>query len=113
MEFPTFVCRCPGTHFGPMGTTYSILDVHSSSDLSAALEAGWYLTVHEAVQAHLGIAKAASAPINDDKEDDSPPTRNEMLAQAQRIGLKIDRRWNDETLLEHISRRMKEKEAGK
>jgi Arc/MetJ family transcription regulator len=35
-------------------------------------------------------------------EDESPATREEMLQQAEAIGLKVDKRWSDATLLKHI-----------
>ena len=34
--------------------------------------------------------------------EDTPPTREEMLQQAEAIGLKVDKRWSDSTLLKHI-----------
>jgi hypothetical protein len=34
--------------------------------------------------------------------DDSAVTREEMLQQAEAIGLKVDKRWSDATLLKHI-----------
>jgi len=34
--------------------------------------------------------------------DESPATREEMLQQAEAIGLKVDKRWSDATLLKHI-----------
>jgi hypothetical protein len=34
--------------------------------------------------------------------EDSPPTREEMLQQAEAIGMKVDKRWSDATLLKHI-----------
>jgi hypothetical protein len=34
--------------------------------------------------------------------EDTPPTREEMLQQAEVIGLKVDKRWSDATLLKHI-----------
>ena len=34
--------------------------------------------------------------------DDSAPTREEMLQQADAIGMKVDKRWSDATLLKHI-----------
>jgi len=34
--------------------------------------------------------------------DDSPVTREEMLQQAEAIGVKVDKRWSDATLLKHI-----------
>ena len=34
--------------------------------------------------------------------EDSPATREEMLQRAEAIGLKVDKRWSDATLLKHI-----------
>ena len=34
--------------------------------------------------------------------EDSPATREEMLQQAKAIGMKVDKRWSDATLLKHI-----------
>jgi hypothetical protein len=34
--------------------------------------------------------------------EDNPPTREEMLQQAEAIGMKVDKRWSDATLLKHI-----------
>ena len=34
--------------------------------------------------------------------DDGAPTREEMLQQAEAIGMKVDKRWSDATLLKHI-----------
>ncbi len=34
--------------------------------------------------------------------EDSPPTREEMLQQAEMLGIKVDKRWSDATLLKHI-----------
>ena len=38
----------------------------------------------------------------DEADIDSPPTREEMLQQAEAIGMKVDKRWSDATLLKHI-----------
>ena len=40
--------------------------------------------------------------IIEQPQDNSPPTRAEMLQQAEAIGLKVDKRWSDATLLKHI-----------
>jgi hypothetical protein len=34
--------------------------------------------------------------------DESPATRDEMLQRAEAIGLKIDKRWSDATMLKQI-----------
>jgi hypothetical protein len=38
--------------------------------------------------------------------DDAPPTREEMLQQAQILGIKADKRWSDATLMAKISAAM-------
>ena len=38
----------------------------------------------------------------DEADIESPPTREEMLQQAEAIGMKVDKRWSDATLLKHI-----------
>ena len=38
----------------------------------------------------------------DEADIDSPPTREEMLQRAEAIGMKVDKRWSDATLLKHI-----------
>jgi hypothetical protein len=35
--------------------------------------------------------------------DDAPVTRAEMEQQAEKIGLKVDRRWSDETMMKRIT----------
>jgi hypothetical protein len=42
------------------------------------------------------------APEVEIQADDSPVTREEMLQQAEVIGLKVDKRWSDATLLKNI-----------
>ena len=126
MDFPTFLYRCPGPHFGPQWTTYGTLDVMGAGEASAALADGWRVTLQEAADDFIAKRDAASAAsaaktlaaINPPKPepveavaDDAPPSREEMLEQAARIGLKVDRRWGDETLLAAIIKHMKQQEA--
>ena len=40
--------------------------------------------------------------IIEQPQDNSPPTRAEMLQQAEAIGLKVDNRWTDARLVKHI-----------
>ena len=54
-----------------------------------------------------GSGKAESQPSAEAPED-APPTRAEMLEQAERIGLKVDGRWSDARLLDAIVAKMKE-----
>ena len=41
-------------------------------------------------------------PIEETSAEDTAPTREEMLQQAELIGLKVDKRWSDATLLKNI-----------
>ena len=50
----------------------------------------------------LPIGMRVSEVIDVPETDNSPPTREEMLQQAEAIGLKVDKRWSDATLLHHI-----------
>jgi len=38
--------------------------------------------------------------------DDAPPTRAEMLQQAEILGIKVDKRWSDATLMAKINEAM-------
>ncbi len=116
MEYPTFLYRCPGPHFGPQWTTYDTRDVASKADLPAALADGWCETLQEAAAQYIAqrdeAAKAVLPQVQDEApaaaEEDAPPTRAEMLEQAERIGLKVDKRWSDARLLDAIVAKMKE-----
>ena len=116
MEYPTFFYRCPGPHFGPQWTTYDTRDVLSAEDMAAALVDGWCETLQEAAAQYIAqrdeAAKAVLPKVRDEApaaaEEDAPPTRAEMLEQAERIGLKVDKRWNDARLLDAIVAKMKE-----
>lgn len=104
MSFPTIVYKCPGAHFGPNGTTYESIGVNDESQLQSAVQDGWSKTLIEAViefiepKESLDSAKEVSS---------SAPTRDEMIQQADKIGLKIDRRWSDARLVEKINEAMK------
>jgi hypothetical protein len=41
-------------------------------------------------------------PTEETSVEDTAPTREEMLQQAELMGLKVDKRWSDATLLKHI-----------
>lgn len=104
MEFPAFVYRCPGAHFGPSGTTYKSMGVNNEAQLQSAVQDGWSKTLVEAVIEFIEQKEVVDHP----KEvSSSAPTREEMLQQADKIGLKIDRRWSDAKLIDKINETMK------
>ena len=54
-----------------------------------------------------GKPQAVEAPV-DVPEDDAPPTREELEAQAVKLGIKFDGRTTDRRLLDRINEAMKE-----
>lgn len=56
--------------------------------------------------AGLPPVSAPAAPADPVPADDAPPTRAEMLQQAEILGIKPDKRWSDATLLAKISAAM-------
>lgn len=104
-DFPTIVYRCPGPYAGSLGTTYASLGCDDQDALDAALADGWHQTMPEAIEAFR--KPVVAAPVAEPVPDDAPPTRGEMLEQAERIGLKVDKRWNDARLYERILEHMK------
>lgn len=113
----TIVYRCPGRHLITNGITFDTWGI-DLVDLDKALSEGWHETVPAAietftasaaptespqVEAVVGEVVEAAAP---EAEDNAPPTREEMLAQAALLGLKVDKRWSDETLLAKVNAAM-------
>ena len=98
MDFPTLVYRCPGPHFGPPGTTYAAESVANESELAAALSAGWFATLPEAVEAFL----SPKPQVASETVDESPPTRAELEERAAELGIKVDKRWGDKRLMQEI-----------
>ncbi len=132
MEFPRFVYKAPGPSRHSTGGAYRFAVVNSQAEIDAHVADGWSLTPREAIakagepaflyglspvqQKRLKALKpwlkvrpaepeAAPAPAPEpeaEPADDAPPTRAEMMQQAALLGLKVDRRWSDETLLAKI-----------
>lgn len=97
---PTIVYRVPGEHWGPNGTTYEYLGITSVEALNKALSEGWSLTLADAAEAKsLPVYELNAVDIAD---DDAPPTRKELEAQATKLGLKFDGRTSDAKLLANI-----------
>lgn len=84
MNFPAFVFKNGGL-LQRAGGSYSQLLVHDEDEHAAKLKEGWFATLPEAIE---GVSS----------EDDAPPTRAELEAKADEIGLKFDRRIGDKKL---------------
>ncbi|MFN8996273.1 MAG: hypothetical protein ACK5X3_21760 [Pseudomonadota bacterium] len=132
----TIVYRCPGRHLITNGVTFDTLGIEIA-DFDKALSEGWHETVPAAIEAFTAPAASQSsekrtavpvaekpsfrdrdsgdggvAPTPDGSApnfdvDNAPPTRAEMLQQAEILGIKIDKRWSDDTLLFKIQAAMR------
>lgn len=96
MQYPNIVYRCPGQH-ACQGGTYSYKQVLSDEDLQAAIHAGWFKTLPEAMSGTSGKQTAS----------DAPPTRAEAEAKATELGIGFNARTTLETLLERIEAKLK------
>jgi hypothetical protein len=92
--------RCPGPHAGPDGKTYDFKGFESKAD---GLAAGFFVTLPDAI-----AGKKPALP--DPPAGDAPPTRAEIEEQAKKVGVKVDGRMSDKTLLKLIDDAMKPKE---
>ena len=87
MEFPRFVFRNGGPH-QRAGGFYDHFVVENEAEYVAALKAGWFATLPEA--------------INPPPADDAPPTRAELEAKANELGIEFSPNIGDKKLLERI-----------
>jgi hypothetical protein len=62
------------------------------TELHLALDDGWFLT----------LAETLIENVSTDAEPQA--TRDEMIQQAEKIGLKVDKRWSDARLLAEIEK---------
>lgn len=105
MNFPVLVYRCPGAHFGPDSSTYDSIGVADLEAYEPAIAAGWSATLPAAV---LLWRNGPDEPIDKPEvvSDTAPPTRDEMLEQADKLKIQVDKRWSDVTLLKKINEAM-------
>lgn len=107
-HYPRMMYR-PGGNLRIEGVTLETCIVHSEADQLKAEDAGW---------SGLDDAKNAAAPVI--KEDAlrsvvletkppeaaAPITRESMLADAENLGIKVDKRWGDDRLMAEITKAM-------
>lgn len=107
-DFPTIVYRSPGPHAGEFGRTYASKGVADADALKAALADGWHKTLPDACRPPIAAPAAPQAAPVVIPDDDAPPTRAELEAQAEKLGLKVDGRWSDKRLAQAIADAMGE-----
>jgi len=99
LTFPTILYRVPGAHSGP-GFTYDYAGALDQSAADALKAQGWHETLVDAVSPP---SVEPAAPEDDVPADDAPPTRAELEAKANELGVKFDGRTSDALLLSRIN----------
>ena len=102
------IYRSPGPHWGPPGKTYDSKGV-MPEDMQQAIAEGW----SESYLAALGIKpepqpdpEPEPEPEPEPVDDNAPATRAEMEQQAALLGIDVDGRWSNKTLLAKITAAM-------
>lgn len=111
--FPTILYRVPGPHSGP-GFTYDYAGASDQAAYDALIVAGWSHSIEGAVYNHANTpdyppesfsrpSVEPAAPGVASPADDAPPTRAELEAKANELGVKFDGRTSDALLLTRIN----------
>ncbi len=82
--------KCPGP-YQRAGGTYNYQLAESEADVSAALAAGWFASLPEAID---GVSLI---------ESDAPATRDELELKATELGIEFDGRTTDRKLAAKIA----------
>ena len=93
MKSPTMLYKHPGKHeIHDSNFDFIIVD---EIDIEKAIKDGWFLTTCE--------AKAGFS----ESYDSADATKEEMIQKAEILGIKVDKRWSNETLLDKINQALK------
>jgi len=99
MKSTTMLYKHPGIHeIHGDRFDYIIVD---SDQVNEALADGWSLTT-DGAKHNNQLGAVGSEPVNE-----GSPTRDEMIQKAESLGIKVDKRWSDETLLDKIEQALK------
>lgn len=116
------VYKVPGKNAGPEGKTYDWLGIEKG-DLDKKLEEGWFKTLEEAVsfkpvsprgerlraREEDGQYKAddpSTPDVNEAYVSDDAPTRGEMEAKANELGIKFHKNIADKKLVKLIEKEL-------
>jgi len=98
-EFPKMLYKVPGPHEGNDGVTFDYVLVDGPEKESEARAAGW------------DDFAAAIEPKDGHENDDAPPTRAELEAKANELGIEFSPKIGDKKLAERIEAALKAPEA--
>lgn len=102
MDFPRLVFISPGK-LACNGGTYAHELVDTQESFDAAIKAGFFSTIPEA----LAWVKAKSiAPATEDTSKDDAETSDldALIAKAESLRIKVDKRWKANRLVEEIAK---------
>ena len=99
MEFPRFVYK-DGGPIDRAGGTYDSTVVNDEDEHNAALKAGWFGNLQEAIDGPKveQVVPNVNEPAHVEPADDAPPAREELEAKATELGVKFDGRIGDKKL---------------
>ena len=105
MEYPRFVYKDDGPN-ERAGGTYDAMTVEDEAEYSAAIKAGWFGNLQEAIDGPKveQVVPSVNAPAPAEPADEAPPTREELEAKATELGIKFDGRIGDKKLTALIAK---------
>jgi hypothetical protein len=92
MDFPTLVYICPGDH-QRLGGTFSTKPAINAKALATLLDAGYCLTLPEAI----------GRDVADVTDDNAPATREELETKAKELGVRFNWKTSDKNLAKKIA----------
>lgn len=110
-KFPQMLYLAPGPE--PIhGGHFATLVVNDETEHAHAIADGWSESTTDAKETHEAAQRAALVGGQDGTSakaaDDAPPTRDELEAKANELGIKFDGRWGDKKLGEAIAAKLAE-----
>jgi hypothetical protein len=105
MNYPRNVYKSPGSH-SCQGGSFDLMSVNDEEEHEIAIIDGWFDSIPDALEGKKTVPVAAPIVV---AEDDAPPTRDEMMAKAKELGIKVDGRWSDERLMSEIEQKLGDK----
>lgn len=106
MNYPRNVYKSPGSH-DCQGGSFDLMSVNDEEEHEIAIIDGWHDSIPDALEGKKSTPVEKITPVVED--DNAPPTRDEMLAKAKELGIKVDGRWSDERLMQEIESKLGDK----
>lgn len=106
MIYPNLVYKVPGSNFGVNGKTYDWKQVNSDAELEDLKSKGWFENLHVAcgvvVEPKVAVEEVKAVEIPIELPIELPNTRKDLEEKCKALGIKVDGRMKDDTLLKLI-----------